>query len=100
MHHYLLGWFAASCGQFNHPASGALLALGAGVLAQGAGAYGMDAFFSLNRGCTTVAVEALALGQVASSLGCSFQADLIPGWDTPQAGPGVGMAFLQACGGV
>ena len=97
VHHYLLGWFFASCGQFNHPASAALLAVGAGLFVQGAGAYGLDAFFSLKGGCFDTTVVAPALTQIAFSLGCSFDETLISGWEEVGKRSGAGMAHLQVC---
>ena len=53
-HHYLLGWFFATFAIFNAPASALLLAGGAAVLAQGAGAYGMDPLFTSAAACVHV----------------------------------------------
>jgi hypothetical protein len=70
LHHYALGWAAASLAAFNHPVSGLLLALGTAVFVQGVGAYGMDPLFKPARtgGCLPVASN--STGQMV----CAFWA--------------------------
>lgn len=46
LHHLYLGWALAIWAEFSHWASGLLLAVGAGVLVQGAGAYSFAPIFT------------------------------------------------------
>ena len=97
MHHYLLGWFCASFGQFNHRASAAMLAIGAGVLAQGAGAYGMDTFFAVKGGCFEANIYSPALVQFMNSLGCPIDDSVVPSWEQARMHNGTGLARIHYC---
>lgn len=72
LHHYAVGWLAASLAEFNHPLSLILLACGTAVFVQGLSAYGADAiiYHSQDRLWFTDST-----GQRVSSPGISEQAE-------------------------
>ena len=78
LHHWLIAWFVATWGAHSHACSAALLVGGAGVFAQGLGAYGASAAF-LRPACRAVLVPAAAVAAWAPSVGCSWDASAAKG---------------------
>ncbi len=76
LHHLYLAWALAACGAFNHRASAALLALAAGVYAQGVGAYGFDPLLA-DGGCKNFTMPAVLARSVALSASCRWDDTLI-----------------------
>ena len=86
LHHLYIAWALAACARFNHPVSGALLALAAGVFVQGVGAYGFAPLVEA-AGCRTVALPESAAMGIALSAGCTWNSALLP----------TGFARLRVC---
>jgi hypothetical protein len=78
LHHLYIAWALASCAQFNHPISGALLALAAGIFVQGAGAYGFDPLV-VPAGCKNVTLPSSMARGIAVASGCRWSDELAGG---------------------
>ena len=78
LHHLYLGLLAATFGRFNHGASGALLAIGAGIFAHGVGAYGFAPLLG-TAGCVDAAASEDMAAMLAARAGCRWNAGLIAG---------------------
>jgi putative Mn2+ efflux pump MntP len=78
LHHLYVGVVVASFARFNHPFSGALLALGAGVFVQGVGAYGFAPLLT-EAGCQVIRMSVPMAKRLAEAAHCQWSEALVGG---------------------